>query len=162
MFFVMFLIVIVAQIVDTVIGSLADIFKDFTVSFWGVTVFIGISMVYGFGQYSILGMVKSKNKEKPIRRRHFNILEIVATVVQYVLLATLVLVVLQVLVRSEYSTIILRVATVISYGLAAYLMSMLSYSLFGWFKENRSLVVLLYGLAAAVIVGLRSSYCSYI
>ena len=108
--------------------------------------------MYGFGQYSILGMVKSKNKEKPIRRKHFNILEIVATVVQYVLLATLVLVVLQVLVRSEYSTIILRVATVISYGLAAYLMSMLSYSLFGWFKENRSLVVLLYGLAATVIV----------
>jgi hypothetical protein len=117
-----------------------------------VTLFVGISVVYGFGQYSILGMVKSKNKEKPIRRKHFNILEIVATVVQYVLLATLGLVVLQVLVRSEYSTIILRVATVISYGLAAYLMSMLSYSLFGWFKENRSLVVLLYSLAAAVIV----------
>jgi hypothetical protein len=64
----------------------------------------------------------------------------------------LVLVVLQVLVNSEYHTIILRFATVISYGLAAYLMGMLSYSLFSWFKENRALVALLYGLAAAVIV----------
>jgi hypothetical protein len=35
MFFVMFLIVIVVQIVDTIIGSLADVLKDFTVSFWG-------------------------------------------------------------------------------------------------------------------------------
>jgi uncharacterized membrane protein len=88
MFFVMFLILIVGQIVDTVIGSLADVLKDFTVSFWGVTLFVGISVVYGFGQYSILGMVKSKNKEKLIRRKHFNVLEIVVTVVQYVLLAT--------------------------------------------------------------------------
>ena len=148
----MFLIVIVAQIVDTIIGSLADILKGFTVSFWGVTLFVGISVVYGFGQCSILGMVRSKNKEKAIRRKHFNVLEIVVTLVQYVLLATLVLIVLQVLVRYEYSTIILRVATVISYGLAAYLMGMLSYSLFEWFKENRAPVVLLYSLAAAVIV----------
>jgi hypothetical protein len=146
------MIVIVTQIVDTVIGSLADVLKDFTVSLWGVVLFIGLSVVYGFGQYSILEMVKSKNKEKPIRRTHFNVLEKIVTITQYVLLATLVLVVLQVLVESEYSTVILRVTTVISYGLAAYLMGMLSYSLFGWLKENRALVVLLYSLAAAVIV----------
>jgi hypothetical protein len=118
----------------------------------GVALFVGISLVYGFGQYSILGMVKSRNKEKQIRRKHFNVLENIVTIVQYVLLAALVLVILQVLVKSEYHTIILRFATVISYGLAAFLMSMLSYSLFSWFKENRALVVLLYGLAAAVIV----------
>jgi MFS family permease len=152
MFLVMFLTVLVAQIVDAVLGGLADVLKDFTVSFWGVALFVGISLVYGFGQYSILGMVKSRNKEKQIRRKHFNVLENTVTIVQYVLLAALVLVILQVLVNSEYHTIILRFATVISYGLAAFLMGMLSYSLFSWFKENRALVVLLYGIAAAVIV----------
>jgi cytochrome c biogenesis protein CcdA len=60
MFFVIFLVVVLAQIVDTGIGSLADILKDFTVSFWGVVLFIGISVVSGFGQYTTLGMVKSK------------------------------------------------------------------------------------------------------
>jgi hypothetical protein len=74
-FFVIFLIVIVAQIVDTVISSLADVLKDFTVSFWGVALFVGISLVYCFGQSSILAMVKSRNKEKQIRRKHFNVLE---------------------------------------------------------------------------------------
>jgi hypothetical protein len=146
------MIVIVAQIVDTVIGSLADVLKEFTVSRWGVVLFIGISVVYGFGQYSILGMVKSKNKEKQIRRTHFNVLEKIVTIIQYVLLAALVLVVLQILLYSLYPTIILRVATVFSYGLASYVMGMLSYSLFSWFKENRAIVVLLYGLAAAVVV----------
>jgi hypothetical protein len=35
MFLVMFLTVLVAQIVDAVMGGLADVLKDFTVSFWG-------------------------------------------------------------------------------------------------------------------------------
>jgi hypothetical protein len=152
LFFFMFLLVIVVQIVDTVIGSLADILKEFTVSLSGVVLFVVMSVVYGFGQYSILGMVKSRNKEKQIRNKHFNVLENIVSIIQYFLLAALVLVVLQVLVNSGYSTIILRFATVISYGLAAFLMGILSYFLFSWFKENRALVVLLYGLAAAVIV----------
>jgi hypothetical protein len=152
MFFVIFLVVVLAQIVDTGIGSLADILKDFTVSFWGVVLFIGISVVSGFGQYTTLGMVKSKNKEKEIRKTHFNILEKIVTTVQYVLLAILGFIVLQILLSSEYSTIILKLGVVISYGLASYVMGMLSYSLFRWFRENRALVVLLYGLAAAVIV----------
>jgi hypothetical protein len=45
-FFYVFLIVITAQIVDTTIGNLSDILKDFTVSFWGVALFIGISVAY--------------------------------------------------------------------------------------------------------------------
>lgn len=59
----MSLLVIVTQIVDTAIGSLADVLKNFTVSFWGVVLFVVMSVVYGFGQYSILEMVKSRNKE---------------------------------------------------------------------------------------------------
>ena len=66
----MFLIVLVAQIVDTIVGSLADVLKEFTVSFWGVVLFVVMSTVYGFGQHSILGMVKSRNKEKQIRKKH--------------------------------------------------------------------------------------------
>jgi hypothetical protein len=50
-----FLIIMTAQIIDTTIGSLADVFKNFAVSFWGVALFIGISIAYGFGQYSFWG-----------------------------------------------------------------------------------------------------------
>ena len=69
----------------------------------------------GFGQYTTLGMVKSKNKEKEIRKTHFNILEKIVTIVQYILLAILGFVVLQILLSSEYSTIILKVGVVIGY-----------------------------------------------
>jgi hypothetical protein len=63
-FFVVFLIVFIAQIVDAIIGTLADILWEFTISFWGVALFFGISTIYAFGQYFILGMVKAKNRER--------------------------------------------------------------------------------------------------
>ena len=63
-FFVIFLIVFITQIVDAIIGTLADILWEFTFSLWGVALFFSIPAIYGFGQYFILEMVKSKNKEK--------------------------------------------------------------------------------------------------
>jgi hypothetical protein len=69
----------------------------------GSDFFVGLSVVYGFGQYSFLEMVKSKNKEKPIKRKHFNVLKNIATIVRYVLLAILVLVVLKVERNKEQS-----------------------------------------------------------
>jgi hypothetical protein len=150
-FFASFLVVLVAQIIDASISSMVDILKDFSVSFWGVLLFIGISIVYGVGQYLILGIVKAKNKEKEISRTHFNALEKIVTIIQYLLIGLLVLVILQIILNSGYSTIMLRIATIISCGLAILIMRLLSYSLFSWFRTNKALVVLLYGLAAAAI-----------
>ena len=58
----------------------------------------------------------------------------------------MVLVVLQIFIVSHYYTNLLTASTVMSYGLAVFLMSILAFRLFSWFKLNRSLVVLLYGL----------------
>jgi putative Mn2+ efflux pump MntP len=64
--FVLFLILIVMQAIDATIGNLADIFRDFAVSFWGVALFVGFSIIYCFGQYFLLTMIKAKNKEQEI------------------------------------------------------------------------------------------------
>jgi hypothetical protein len=96
-------------------------------------------------------MVKPKNKEQETRRGHYNILEKIITIVQYVLTAIMVLVVLQMILYSGYSSSMLRIAVIVSSGLAIYTMSLLSYSLLSWFRVNRALVILLYGLAAALI-----------
>ena len=150
-FFIVFLIVFIAQVVDAIIGTLADVLWEFTVSFWGVALFFGISIVYAFGQYFIMGMVKSKNKEKEIRKNQFNTLERILTIVQYILLAILVLVNLQIILNAQYSIVLLELGVAISYGFAVIVMGLLLYSLFSWFRVNRSIVVLLYGLAAFMI-----------
>jgi uncharacterized membrane protein len=80
--FVLVLIILSVQILDETIGSLADILKGFAISFWGITLFTLLA-IYVFGQFFIMGMIRSKNKEQQIRRTHFNRLERVVTVVQY-------------------------------------------------------------------------------
>jgi hypothetical protein len=129
-----FLVVLIAQIVDETIGNLADIFRDFAISFWGVTLFIAIAAIYGFGQYFILGMVRAKNKEQEIKRMHFNVIEKIVSVVQYVLTANMVLIVLQIIFSSQYYVPLLNIAVIVSGGLAVYLMSLLSYWFLSWFR----------------------------
>jgi hypothetical protein len=96
-------------------------------------------------------MVKSKNKEKPIRRKQFNTLERLLPIAQYALVTILILVNMQIILNIQYLTVLLRIGVVVSYSLAVTIMSLLSFTLFSWFRVNRSLVTLLYGLAAITI-----------
>lgn len=149
-FFAVFLVLIIAQIVDAIIGNLADIFRNFSISFWGVAVFTLIAAIYCFGQYFILEMVKGRNKEQKINRTHFNLLEKVVTVIQYILTAIMVFLVLQTIFASKYYTAELNIGVILSGGLAIYLMSLFAYWLLSWFRTRRALILLLYGLAMAM------------
>jgi hypothetical protein len=148
--FVLFLILIVVQAIDATIGNLADIFSDFTVSFWGVALFVGFSIIYCFGQYFLLNIVKAKNKEQEIKRTHFKMLEKTVTAIQYILIAIIAFVVLQIIFASQYYTTVLNVAVTISAGSAVYILGLLAYWFLSWFARTKAPVVLLYGLAMAV------------
>ena len=148
--FVVFLILVVTQIIDLTIGNLSDVMKDFAVSFWGVAVFVMVAAICSFGQYFILASVRSVNKESKIKKANLSKLELAVLVVQYLLIVLLVLIVLQIILSSQYYTFLLIVGSAISYGLAACLMGILGYLLLSWFRINKTLVVLLYGLGVVV------------
>ena len=148
--FAVFLLLIIAQIVDAIIGNLADIFKNFSISFWGVALFTLIAAIYCFGQYFILEMVKGRNKEQKITRAHFKIIEKLVSVIQYILTAIMVFLVLQTIFASKYYTAELNIGVIVSGGLAIYLMSLFAYWLLSWFRIRRTLILLLYGLAMAM------------
>jgi hypothetical protein len=148
--FVLFLVLIVVQAIDATIGALADIFRDFAVSFWGIALFVGFSIIYGFGQYFLLNIVKAKNKEHDINRTHFKMLEKTVTAVQYILIAIIAFVVLQIIFASQYYTGVLNIAVTISAGFAVYILGLLAYWFLSWFIRTKAPIVLLYGLAMAV------------
>jgi hypothetical protein len=148
--FVLFLVLIVVQAIDAMIGNLADIFRDFAVSFWGIALFVGFSIIYGFVQYFLLNIVKAKNKEQEIKRSHFKMLEKAVTAVQYILIAIMVSIVLQIIFTSQYYTGTLNIAVTISAGFAVYMLGLLAYWFLSWFVRTKALIVLLYGLAMAV------------
>ena len=70
---------------------------------------------------------------------------------QFVLIAIIISVVLQIIFSSAYLTNLLAVSTAISYGLTIILMGILAWRFLIWFKRSKNLALLLYGLAAAVI-----------
>jgi hypothetical protein len=135
-----------ALMIDNLISTVADLVSKLAATFWGVALFTGIAAIYAFGQYFILEMVKAKNKESQVKPPNSKPLEKTITLVQYVLAAIMVLVVLQIFIVSHYYTNLLTASTVISYGLTVFLMSILAFRLFSWFKLNRSLA------AAGIIV----------
>jgi hypothetical protein len=100
----------------------------------------------------MLQMVKAKISQSKFKPAHIDITEKFVTVIQYILVAIAIAVVVEILAMAAYHTDLLIVTTTISYGLAIILMEMLAWRLFSWFKINKSLVILLYGLAASAII----------
>jgi hypothetical protein len=119
---------------------------------WGIALFVTISAVYVTGQYLILQMVKAKIRQSKFKPTHINITEKFVAAIQYILAAITITAVVEVLAMAAYHTDLLIVTTTISYGLAIILMGFLAWRLFYWFKINKSLIVLLYGLAASTII----------
>lgn len=151
-FFAIFLVILIAQFIDLTIGSLSDLFVDFAVSPLGIGLFITISIIYGIGQFLILMTVKATIGRGEVNNRtHVTLVRNVVTITQYVLMAIMASIILQIIINSAYYTSVLAVGATISYGLAAILTGLLAYWFLSWFRRNRALVVLLYGLAAAMI-----------
>jgi nitrogen-specific signal transduction histidine kinase len=149
--FLIFFLVATALVIDISISNVADMISKQAISVWGISLFIAISAIYTIGQYYILETVKAKTRISKIRTPFFSTLEMMVTIVQYALTAIMVIVVLQIVVISHYHTNLLTLATSASYGLAVFLMALLSYQLFSWFKLNPNFAVLIYALAAAMI-----------
>jgi hypothetical protein len=148
-FFVVFLVVYIALLIDVSIGNTADIIVEYTTSIWGITLFVIIAVIYAIGQFIILEMVKVKSKASPLQSNNINK---TVSIVQYILIAIMAFVTLQIIFSSFYYTKLLISAVALSYGLAAFLMGFLAFKLFSWFIANRNLAVLLYALAAAMII----------
>ena len=152
--FVLMSILIVSLIIDTALSRISNLGIDqLFLSDTKLAIFIAITVVYTIGQYVMLGWVLQKRREFRIRKESsFNIVITIVTVFQYVLAATIIITIFQILTRSYYSTVWLIVGATISYTLAAVMMGLLARRFFSWFKSNKNSVVLSYGLASAMFI----------
>jgi signal transduction histidine kinase len=148
-FFVIISIVISSLIIDISLSNISDLISVSTD--WGFSVFIGITIVYAVGQYLILEFVKQKSKKIRIKSQHINKLSTLITIVQYILTATIVFVTLQIIVNSYYYTSILTWSSSISYAIATTIMVILALKLFSWYRSNRNIILLLYGVSFIII-----------
>lgn len=155
--FLVFLILIAALTTDVAISDLAP-----PVTFRGIVTFTIIACVFFLGQFVILSMIKAKNNENETnyylhhhhQRQHNTerLVDKTVTITQYILVAVMISIVLQIVAASYYYTNLLTIAVSVSYGLATFLLGLLAYRLFLWYRINRSLVILIYALAYCIVV----------
>jgi hypothetical protein len=145
-------IMIAALFIDTSLIRISDLIRSPTNIVWKILIFIVIGIAFAIGQILILGYVRQKSKE--VRKSgtlYLQYTDKIVTIVQYVLAAVFTVILLQILTKSNYETFILTFAIATSYTLSIILMGLLAQHFFSWFRSNRHLVVLLYGLSAAMI-----------
>jgi nitrogen-specific signal transduction histidine kinase len=146
-------VLIVALLVDTFFLKIYDLYSKDPTSALRISVFIIISSIYCVGQYIILKSIKPESKEHSLSRRLHRIgaFHNIVTLVQYVLTALLVYVILQILLTSQYTTMILPLATSISCILGCCMLAVLAERFFSWFRNSRDYTVLLYALSATIL-----------
>ena len=149
--FVLICAVIIAMIIDISIVRIATSIGGIGPSY--IALFTGMVVVFGVGQYVISAHVRSEHRYIDYKIssnfRGRNPTDKAITISQYVLFAILVSVILQMVFTSSYHIFSLIAIIFISYGLSFVLLAFLAKRFFSWFKSNRNVIVLVYGLAIA-------------
>jgi hypothetical protein len=147
------LVVIVTITVESQIGYIADFIPEQLSSSTGVAIFIVIAAVFMVTQFLILGYVKNLTKETKDRISHLKLLQTGVSIGQYILVAVIALVILQILLIHEYSIITLYITFAISYGLWIVILAVLARSFFSWYRfSNKDVMVLILALSMIVYV----------
>jgi hypothetical protein len=131
-------IVVVTFVVDSQIGYIADFIPERLVTNEGIALFIGIAVIFAIGGILILQYVKTKTKESRARALHLHTIHIGVTIAQYVLIAIIAFVIAQILVTTQYNTVMIAAALSISYGLWIIMLALLSLAFISWLRSSRS------------------------
>ncbi len=131
-------IVVVTFTVDSQIGYIADFIPERLVTNEGIALFISIAVVFAIGGILILQYVKTKTKESRARALHLHATHTGVTIAQYVLIAIIGFVIAQILVTTQYNTVMIAAALSISYGLWIIMLALLSRALLSWLRSSRS------------------------
>ena len=150
--YVVTLLLFSVLIVDAVIGNVSDFLQDQIASPSGIILFISSGILFIIGQYVILQYIKTKTKNIRSKFRYLDILHKVVTVIQYALCSIFVIVILEMLIGSQYHLVNLIAAQFLSYVLYISVLILFAERLFRWYHSDRSpIVVLLYGISAIIL-----------
>jgi hypothetical protein len=147
-------IVVVTFMVDSEIGYIADFIPERLVTNEGIALFIGIAVIFAIGGILILQYVKTKTKESRARALYLHASHIGVTIAQYILIAIIAFVIAQILVTTQYNTVMIAAALSISYGLWIITLALLSRAFLSWLRSSRSNVTVSKSYVMVLILAL--------
>lgn len=146
------IVLIIIILVDTSLIRISELIRFPPGQNGNITIFVVIGIAYTIGQIFILKYAKLESKKIGLHRSlYLNYINRVVTLAQYVLTGIFVVIILQILVLSQYRPVFLTIATALSYLLLLAVMALLSQRFFSWFSSNKNLIVLLYGFSTVMI-----------
>ncbi len=149
--FIVFLAVYISVIIDLGLSKVTDLLPDEVASSIGIITFVVITSISSFGQYYFYSKTRSILKNSNFRPPYTRVIDNIVGVMSYSVIGINVIIILQVIFYSSYNIFWLLIINTVSYGLAAFLMGLLSKRFLSWFFIKRSIIVLIYGLAVAAI-----------
>ena len=158
-------IIVALLVIENVDAIVADFLVAFNTSNMGIILFIIISAGYLGGQFFLFKFIRTHSNTIKSRSNMIAKSLTAVTIIQYSLACNLIILIIQVLVFSQYSTLSLIYVSFVSNISTAILFTIFSFRFISWFKEKKqSLGVLLYSLSflilaiSQVIAGLGDTY----
>lgn len=156
------IVLVVVILVDTSLIRISELIPFPSGPNGSIAIFVVTGVAFTIGQILILKYAKQENKKIRLYGvLNLNYIGRVVTLAQYVLAAIFAVVIFQILVLSQYSTVLLTLSIALSYLLLLGVMALLSQRFFSWFISNKNLIVLLYGLSS-VMIALTSMFTLFL
>jgi hypothetical protein len=144
--FMILLIIILA--IDAIVSNIADFIVDQLISPLGIALFVAVVIVTTIGQLLILGHIRRIVSEILSRSKNISNLQAGISTMQWFQISVIAFVVGEVILVGNYHTLSLSIVTSVSYALAIGVLILLCIRFFVWAKENKSFILILYGVAS--------------
>ena len=149
--FILISFIIILTILDTSIVKVSAFTGGLASSTSSILLFTAMAVTFSVGQYFILSFVRARTQTAQYMNARFRRLNQLVVTTQYVLIAILAALIVQMISTSSYYTFFLEVVIWINYVLCIGLLGFLSYRFLSWFKSKQNTVVLAYSLAMMMI-----------
>jgi hypothetical protein len=150
-FFVSFAVLIAFFCAESTINWVTDFLVPELTSFWGITFFVILAVVYGYACFFLLSFVTRITVEIRKKDAYINRIHTIIIITQAILSAIFAYILISIFISSQYYTAGLIAAAVVSQSLTVMISILFARSFFSWFKSDRtSVIVLLYGLSFAI------------
>ena len=139
------IILIAALLVDSLLSDVSSIVNKSLSEPIRLVLFstiLGIAIVSG--SHAVLHYSGNVKSEIGSTNKTLLVLSRVVPVIQYVIIALLVIITLQLVLTSQYLTVLLVSSLVLSWSTGVILMGIMSFKFLQWYRAKRNLLVLLY------------------
>jgi len=133
------------------LSNISDLITAELSSSFGILLFMVIAAIYTIGQYFILHFSKTEIRMTTARNRHLLWVTKAITYGQYLLVSFFAIIILQILFLERYNSAILVLVVAISNGLGMFSMIVLAQRLLSYYKWEKDLIVLTYGVSAIIV-----------